>query len=663
MPARSGWGRVRDRLAPALLVAALLVFLQIRSGIGPGVLTVALMAAFAYVTLAGGRLLAVAAGIRDGDPSTAWVLGLLALCLAIYALTLVLPVTAGGAFGLLAVVVAVLEIAFRKQSVQPDSRALAGFALAVLLAAAWGFEPARAYEVARTQGFLPLWSDYFFQGGLISQFGDPRALGRGSIYLADHPPSFYHFASYGAAAAFARILDLPGLPLAVSAWLPLGFLATLAGGYALGARLAGPAGGLAALAALALVPDASNYALRNGWFSFHWTLFAHAGAAYALGAAFLSLALVGGSRRALAASALLALSTLLFRAHVFILLAPVWVATAAVCHAGAARRRTAWLMLALLVAGAGAASLAVGALAEAGFWRIRAGSALVDFLLYVHTDHEPTAYTGVYESLRLLDQPALQLAAGVALAFAAALGAFLPALPAAALVAGRRQALQPIDAACGYLAACWLLLMLFAPTPWHGDPSDLIHRPFVLLYGACVIWTACFLIRAFDGRSWRALLVASLVALPWIFVAAGPMAQPKFRWSEFDAAVRLPPGLVEAAEFMRRNSAPGDTFAAAGLRLAYQTFDLSTQLVALSGVPAYLSRPHFEMIKDAPRKALAARRLEALQELESLGYDEAMRRLRSLNVTWYVVAGGPLPGWDPGRAAFRSGTVALYRTP
>jgi hypothetical protein len=114
---------MRDRLLPALLVAALLVFLQFRSGIGPGVLTVALMAVFSYVVLAGGRLLAAAAGMRDGDPSSAWVLGLLALCLAIYGLTLVLPLTAGGAFGLLAVAVVVLEFVFRRYCATTSSRA------------------------------------------------------------------------------------------------------------------------------------------------------------------------------------------------------------------------------------------------------------------------------------------------------------------------------------------------------------------------------------------------------------------------------------------------------------------------------------------------------------------------------------------------------------
>jgi hypothetical protein len=664
---------VTDRLLPAGLVALLLVFLQWRSGVDSPVLIAVVSAAFAYVTFAAGRLLAAPAAVRDGDPSSVWVLGILAICLATYALTLLLPVTAGGAFGVVAAIVIGAEFALRRKSFpQADRKALIGFALAVVLTAAWCNEPAGAYEVVRSQGVLPLWSDYFFQGSLISQFGDMRALGRGSIYLADNPSSFYHFASYGAAAAFARLLDQPGLPLAAAVWLPLGFLAMLAGAYALGARLAGPAGGIAALAAIALLPDASNYGLRNGWFSFHWTLLAHAGATYAVGAAFLSLALLERwaserSRAALTAGALVVLSAFFFRFHIFILLLPAWLATAIVCSVERSRVRVGWLVVVVLAAGAAAANLAVSRLADAGFWRLGNPSAFYDFLWYVHTGHEPTAYTGVYEKMTGIGEPiALALVAGIGFAIAAALGAFVLALPAAALVARRAGVLRPIDAACGYLFFCWLLLMFFAPTPWHGDPSDLIHRPFVLLYAACAIWTLCFLVRIAGKNLWAVLLAGAILALPAIFATAGQMAKPKFRWSEFDAAVRVPPGLVEAAEHMRQHAAAGDVFAVAGLSAAYATFDLSTQVCALSGMPAYLSRPHFEMIKDARRKQVVMARLAALQEIESLTDPAAaMQALRALKVRWYLISGDQAPRWDPerARAAFRAGTVALYRIP
>jgi hypothetical protein len=655
-----------DRVLPAALVALLLLFLQVRSGAGLSAGGVAAIALLAYATLAGGRLLARAAGERNADASTAWVLGLAATCLALYGLTLLLPLTAGGAFAIVAAAVIAAELFFPARPV--DWRGLIGFALCAAFTAAWCSEPAAAWQALRTQGVLPLWSDYFFHGGLISQFGDVRALGRGSIYLADHPPSFYHYASYGAAAALARMLDQPGLPLASAAWLPLGFLAMLAGAYALGARLAGAAGGIAALVAAAILPDASNYGLRNGWFSFHFTLLAHAGATYALGAAFMSLALLGGSRRALVASALLAASVLLFRAHVFVLFAPAWVAAAVVCHAAQShRRRLGWLMAAGLIAGAAALSVAITFLAgsDAIHWRVRGVSALGDFLWHVHTLQEPTAYTGVYEALLAQQPEALAFAAGIGLAVLAALGAFVLLLPIAALLARRAGVLRPIDAACGYLVLCWLLLVLFAPTPWHGDATELTHRPFVLVYAACAIWTLCLFARLPAKPLWPALVAIAALALPGIAATADAMSRPKFRWGEPYDAAPIAPGLVEGAEFLRRHAAAGERFAVAGLSMRQETFDLSTELCALSGVPAYLSRPYYATNMDAARRSLALERLAALQEVDrQTDADAALRSLQSLKVRWYVVAGGQGPRWDPGRerAAFKSGTIALYRT-
>ncbi len=665
-----------NRFVPPLLVAALLAWLLARSGASVTLALIAAAAAIAYAVMAGGRLLlAVSDGPAD-SLSAGFVMGLIATCLATYTITVVLPVTAGAAF--IAVLVAVVlsdAVSARRSPNPPIGRpAWIGFALCIVLTAVWCRDPAAAAEAVRSNGVLPLWSDYFIHGAFISQFGDVRAVGHGSIFMADYPPTFYHFASYAAAAALARLLDLPGLPLAVAAWLPLGFLAMLAGAHVLGERLSGPAGGLAALAAVALLPDASNYALRNGWFSFHFTLFAHAGATYAIGAAFLSLVLLERwsserSRRALAASAVLACATFFFRAHIFFLYLPAWMATAVLCSVPQARRRlTAWLLIAGLCAVALAASAGVAELTEHGFWRFH-GPALARFLEIVHMGQEPTAYTGVYKALMRLDAPVISLTIGIVLAVVAALGAFVVLMPATALLASEAKLLRPLDAACGYLAFCWLLLMLFAPEPWHGDASDLIHRPFVLLYAASAIWTLCLILRMLaplpgvQRALWPAMLGVLLVALPTLIPGAVEMSRPKFAWAKHDDATRVPPGLVATARYLRNYASVGDIFAVHGLSDAYTTFDLSTQLCSLSGMPAYLSRPYLEMTKDAPRKVEVRQRLAGLQQIDDAeNYQRAMQALRALRVQWYLTTGERGPRWDPERkqATFTAGQVSLY---
>lgn len=670
--------------APVLLVAALLSDLLLRTGIDSYAIVAAATMAVAYVVLTAGRLLLTAAGDRRFDPATWFVLGLLATCLAVYALSVLSPLAAAPALGTVAALVVGLRLillrradAARQAVLAADWRQLAGFALCAAFTYAWCSTPSDALETLRTQGVLPVWSDYFFHGGLISQFGDPRAVHRGSIFFAGVPSTFYHFGSYAVAAAFAGMLDQPGLPLALSVWLPLGFLAMLAGACALGQRLAGAAGAVAAVAAIAIIPDASNYGLRNGFFSFHWTIMTTAGATYALGAAFVSLVFLDRwaserARAALAASALLATSIVLFRVQIFLLYFPAWMAAAAICSMREAKRRryVTGLMLAGLATGAVACFMTISDLSASnpGVWRFQ-GPALSKFLTDVHTGQEPTAYPGLYPYLESLGSPAFALTAGIALAVVAALGAFVILFPVAMLLARIKGVLRPVDVTCGLLFYCWLLIMLFAPVPFNGDVTDLIHRPFVLLYAAVAIWTLCLVLRLLAlridlaAKVWPVLLVGTILALPPIVSGAAGMMHPKFRWGESYVATRIPPGLVDVAAFMRTHAARGDVFGVAGLRAVYTTFDLSMEVCALSGMPAYLSRPYIEMIKGAARKRLAASRLAALQAVDAApDYGAAMQLLRAINVRWYVVTDGKGPRWDPSRArsAFTAGDVTLY---
>ena len=97
----------------------------------------------------------------------------------------------------------------------------------------------------------------------------PRAAGRQAIELAGVSPPAYHYASYVLPAVFAWPLDLSGLTLATSVWVPLGFLTACAGAYALGAALPGTAAAWRP-AALTLLPDAASYGLHNRLFGYYW---------------------------------------------------------------------------------------------------------------------------------------------------------------------------------------------------------------------------------------------------------------------------------------------------------------------------------------------------------------------------------------------------------
>ena len=274
------------------LVSLLLGSLAAQCVTAPLPLVFATVGVFTYVVLASGRLLLRIAHASDLPLIAAWPLGVTATGLALLALVTVLSLNAALAFALWAAAIIAADVAaacLRKHEPAPDRADLIGLALCCIFVAVWCKDLAKAPAVLASTGQFPAWTDYFLHAGVISQFGDPRAVGRGAIWLADTPRFLYHYASYTLPAVFAWPLDQPGLPLATSLWVPIGILCLAGATYTLGATLGGAAGGLAALAAIFLLPDASNYGLRNGFFSFHWSLLAIPATGYVLGAAMLAI--------------------------------------------------------------------------------------------------------------------------------------------------------------------------------------------------------------------------------------------------------------------------------------------------------------------------------------------------------------------------------------
>lgn len=616
----------------------------------------AAMVVVVLVVMAAGRLMLRAARAQDLPAPAAWVLGVFGTSLALHALVAVLGLLAATAFGVWAGAVALLTLVGKREAVRIEAKDLVGLALCALLAFLWCRDIAAAPAVLAREGVLPAWGDHFIHGGLISLFGDPRAAGRQSMELADFPARAYHFASYFIAAALAAPLDLPGLPLSTSVWLPLGFLTMCAGAYALGAALAGAAGGIAALAAIALLPDASMYGLRNAVFGFHWNVLSSPGAGYGIGLSLLGFALLARwmrtrDPRPLVASVALVAGAALFRVHAFLVAFPAWLATA-----GPATRFVQRHKLACLLAAATAFALFVKAYYDV----TDALQVLPWFLEVAHDAQHAAGYPGWYRYLYEWHGYRIAHAVGVLLVLGAAFGALLLAYPISLLLArGRPPALAAAPAA---LLATYLVLILTAPVSPFGYPHELVHGSFVLPYAALAVWTAAALVLRFGVR-WRVLLLCVALALPLLWSGARTLGAPKFPWgAQFDSW-RVAPGLPQAASFLRARARPGESFAVQGLDFgAMASIDAGTQLAALSGVPAWLARPAVHKSGGEREKVALERHAALLRVAGENELADAMARLRGLGVAWYVVADGSAPRWDSGRrlAAFVSGSVAVY---
>jgi len=646
-------------MMPAALVCAVAAPLALLFALSGAVSFFAAFAAMVLMTLVVliiGCVLLRALGAPDASPCTAWVLGVFATSLALLALVRWLDLPMMIAAAMLGLAAAGLAWRWRLWRVPIDGRELVGVAVCGAVTLLWCHHAASAPATLARSGVLPIWIDYMIDGGVISSLGDPLAQGARSIELAGFPQPFYHYASYLLPAVFAQPFDLAGLPLATSVWLPLGFLTLSAGAYAFGHALAGPAGGVGAVAALTLLPDAADYGLRNALFSFHWHIVTRPNAAFGIGVALVSFVLLQRWRderrpRLLAASIALATGLVFFRAQIFALAAPCVLVGALAATAEFRRRPLVYL-------GAGSALLVALCLGIDG------PRALRPFLTSVH-DQPGIAYAGWYESLQHYgDRVALPL--GVLLVFPAFLGAFTLLYPIALWRRhGSRFAALPLLLLAGYAA-----LMALAPIPANGDATELTQRPFALVYAVVIIWTAVMLAGRLHFRWLVAASGAAIVAL-WPdngFSRDGPRVS--WGWNYYSRA--LAPGLTQAARLLRQEGKPGERFALAPLprgwapieRPGWVPTDDAAELAALSGMPAYLSRPYLHLLQGGERRLVAQERLAELEAIERQSQSgAALGRLRRQGIDWYVVVGGQGPRWDPARqrAVFSDRAVAVYR--
>ncbi|MBV9191784.1 MAG: hypothetical protein JOZ85_14955, partial [Betaproteobacteria bacterium] len=597
----------------------------------------------------------------DMPAPAAWVLGVFVSSIAVYALVASLEILAATAFAVWAAIVITTAIAVRRGAPEPGLRAseLAALALCALATLFWCWDIASASQSYLQREILTTWTDQFAHAGVISQFGDPRAVGHQAIELADVPRPPYHYGSYMLPAALAGPLDLPGLSLATAVWVPLGFLALCAGAYTLGSVLAGPAGGFAALGALTLVPDATSYGLFNRLFGFYWYVLAGPSASYAVGLCLVSFACLHrwhATRdvRLLVVGAAMVLGLSVMRVHVFLLALPAWVTCLVLCLRLPRERKLAVL----------AAGCALFALFVFAFYREfpNARLALDQFLDVAHNQQEPTGYSGVYAHLLASHGAGLAFPVGVLLVFPAGLGIFLLIYPLAVFARQRSQDLQATDWMPAVVAAWYVLLMVTAPIPGHGDSTEWTQRPFVVLYAVVAVWTAAGLASWLTAQGWSASRMA------WSLGLAAALAVPlalnytlhDLRWSLTSRAAR---GLPHAAAFIREHWRPGDVLAAQGLKRGVVVTDTAVELVALTGMPAYIARPFVQFAREGRAGEIARERYGALIDVAAeTTAPAALARLRRLGIQWYVIADYEGPGWDPERraAAFAEGTVAVY---
>ena len=532
---------------------------------------------------------------------------------------------------------------------------------------------AGALPSIQATGIVPVWSDYSIHGTEIAQFGDQHMLGLSSFLLAGQPLVFYHYAPYMLPAAAAGVVSLPPWGLAASLLLPYGVLLMSLAVYAFARMQLGTAAATIAPMALLLLPDASTYGLRNGFFGFHWLLFTAPGSGYGLAAAFTALTLMAIWRsRQLSPcfwlGILVTAAVFEFRAQIFLLLAPA-IAAALVSETAFVRRhiRAATVTVAATVI-AVIICLATWDGARDAWLRF---SALRPFLDAVHSAMSPTAYDGAYKTAEGRYGPLVATTLGVLALIPAALGAFALALPAMGAAAVKRTGWRVLDTFPIWCVVAWLGLVMVTPAAHYGESGEFQHRPFVLIYSTAVIWTLLFAERLLPSRPSGAglRLALSTTLIAGITIAAlarrtDDPARPRFAWGTLYFGNKLDRGFIDAAAFVRARAAAGDTFALIPTDPTSRLDDGATRLAALAGVPAYLARASIQASNNAARRLVVEQRLSELQRVETAhDVNAAFDTLRSVGVDFLVTLGDSGPSFDRSgsRAVFRSAGASVYQ--
>jgi hypothetical protein len=448
--------------------------------------------------------------------------------------------------------------------------------LCAIAATLWSWDALAFTSFGHGTTIFRIWQDSFFHARLISAFAQSHGAGTiQSIQMADAPPALYHYASYALPATVSSLARSPSLELYAGFMLPFGILLSGLVAFCLAASIWGKWSGLAAAAALLLLPDSYQHGFGNRYLSYHFLQQVNPGGLYGVACAGLAwVFLLDGCRKGRYFSIFLAYVftalTVAYKAHIFVANAFVVLIYPCLFLAGASRRQrivAGLLLTALFVAVVGISQTIEGTPAL----RLRGGSGSAGggYLLRAVGGYEPGVLKTFFTAaLSGQGQPGWATGLwGVSMILSATFGGWL-FLCGVVLYLQRRTApkavlLFPAFVIVNYV---FMALGLAMDDRGIGNPDELVNRPLVWAYFVVTVWTAggayavLFGNRLPKSRAVRMAGAATLalgLAVPFAF-SRDLQTMPAWgypRFSDFNAHPRC---LLDAAGYVRDHSRIGD---------------------------------------------------------------------------------------------------------
>lgn len=568
-------------------------------------------------------------------------------------------------FCILLALAASLFFAARERTRQPGNAAsLWVVGVSAVAATLWCQDSLR--PISEQDGVLIVkpWVDGFYHAVHIRIFGASH--GAASIEdfrLAGVPARPYHYGMYLLPAFIKQASGLASYTAFAGILAPVGVLFTGLAAAAFFGSIWGAWPGLAACAALLLLPDGAQQGMRNTFMSYHWLTQISPSATYGL--ALLAVAWLfvvqgctRGSRLQLFAGWLVAGIVALYKLHYVVASALLLLLIPALFFRGnlTARKRALW------VAGACVAyvvSLFYGQRVP-GVPLIRFdGSALGEIMRLIQSFAMPgslrefvVAHTGAQSS------SAANLLLGVPYVLLAVLGLFLPVLVILVIRLRKRTPLVylvfPGLLVLNFLAMFFGLALDFS----SSTPDELSHRPLMIVYFFVVAWVggAAGLILSESQRLGRVaarVIVCQAALLLGVPAILGSGVQLMWAMPRV-SPVRLPVALLRVAEYIRDHGGPDDVF-------QHSQFDRTYAIAALSERRAFVAQTLTRM---PYRSEMVEARMSAVDHVMGIRQPKLLvATARALGFRWFVLERGDRVDWPAAIAdkpALEAGPFKLY---
>jgi hypothetical protein len=540
--------------------------------------------------------------------------------------------------------------------------------LCLIAGTAWSQHLFWPTAVSGDQVIFKPWSDSMIHATYVARLLERESiLQLGNYEIRGLPASAYHYASYVFPALGTALVGCSAFEGLCALWTPLGFFFLGISAYALARSLWGEGAGLAAAAAVLLLPDAALLPFGNPMLSYFNLLVVAPAGLYGIAVAATALLLVGEAARradtvALLGALAVAASVACFKSHVFVAAFPLTVVYAILAWPNLLMRWRCLMFVALLfIAFAGSKILQRYEIGP-GLYPSRTGG---DFYFYVLAEQMPKNICGAwYAVFKPEGGFRTHMGRAAVLLTLATFGGHVLLYPLTLVLGAIRRNLRVSDLLPGAALVIYLAMALCLPrNQGQGTPEELQHRPFVWAYflvvGLSVARLAAQIAPLLPGKAiWLgALLCLGLLVVP--LSQGTTVHHQRTAWGHEFTDLAVPKGLVDCARFIRRSSDSLDFVQESHPREALH------DLGALAERRSFLTHPEaFRRINKPFRETGCA---EYLKQLEQLRQAATLAQLRQsaqeTGIRWFLLQPADPVAWPScvvEHPAFTAGGYRVY---